>query len=270
MTNEEQLISSEEEEISELGEEQTDVSEEVPSQAAETQSDDLPEKFKGKTAAEIAKSALEAERSMHSTQVEASSMRQQLQQTQAMIAQLQAQISARSEVPQEDFDVVLEREWDEDPKKAVANQFKRQQESIAQRERRLALEMRAKQGIEYYHSAKASNPDFAEREQDMVSLSQKYSFLINPEFANSKEAMEVLHLMARGSKVSDYEKAAVERIKKQQSQLKEEKRSAVSERAGAASTAVNAGVDMDDFSNLSPRQMQEELDRLSRKLGRNG
>lgn len=245
---------------------QTDATEEAP--AAEAQSEELPEKFKGKSAAEIARAALEAEKRMHESTQESSSVRRQLQETQQRIAELQAQFQRNQQSEEIDPLEVIEKEWDEDPKKALIKGLRKQQETLAQRERRLALEMRSREGTEFYYKERTSNPDFAQREADMVEISRKYAHLINPEYSQSKDVMQALYLMARGAKLEEYEKAAVEKARKQNETIKEEKRKAVSERAGAASTSSSESVDMDAFASMSPRQMEEELERMARKIGR--
>jgi hypothetical protein len=264
--NEEQTLQGITEESAPEELQQTDASAE-DSQVAEAQSDELPEKFKGKSAAEIARAALEAEKRMHDSTQESASIRRQLQETQQRIYELQSQYQQRQQQEVDPLEEIA-KEWDEDPKQALIKGLRKQQESLAQREQRLALEMRSKQGTEYYYKEKQANPDFAQRETDMVEFSRKYGHLIKPEYAQSQEVMEALYFMARGSKVSEYEKAAVDRARKQQEKIKEEKRNAVSERSGALSTPNTDGVDVDDFARMTPKQQEEELEKLARKIGR--
>jgi hypothetical protein len=265
INNEEQLISDEQEESSL---EQTDVENSESTQSEASPEAELPEKFKGKTVAEVAEAALNAEKAMHERAVELSSIRRQQQETQAYIAQLQSQIQKQS-AAQADVDPfeAVEKEWDEDPKKATIQGMRKVREQLAAEERRRTLEKRYQEGTEYYLRQKSQDADFAQREPDMAELARKYGHIVNQEYASSKEAYEILHLAARGARLSEYEKAAVERSRKQKETIKEEKRAAVSERSGAVSTP-SGFADMDDFANMSPQQQLEELAKLERKLGK--
>lgn len=252
---------------------ETQVEESLPTDEASensgveaSQSEELPEKFKGKSAAEIARAALEAERAMHERAGEAASIRRQMQETQQQIAELQARYKPTQEVdPIEE----LEKAWDEDPKQATISTIRRMQETAAEKERRVALEARQREGLDFYHKQKSTNPDFAEREADMVELSRKFSHIIRPEFANSKDVMEALHLLARGAKLDVYEQRAAEKAKKQQEIIKDEKRKATSERAGASSSSSDNGLaDIDAFARMTPAQMAAELEKSARLIGR--
>lgn len=253
--------------ISEETPEELQTTEAEESQEAAPASEELPEKFKGKSAAEIARAALEAEKRMHESSTESASIRRRLQETEQRMLELQSQYRAPV---QEESDALedIAKEWDEDPKQATLKGIKRLQESLSQREHRQALEMRQREGAEFYYKEKNANPDFAQRESDMVEFSKKFAHLIRPEFAQSKDVMEALYFMARGARVSDYEKSAIDKAKKQQDKIKEEKRNAVSERSGAASTASSESVGLGDFGKMSQKQQQEELDKLARKIGR--
>lgn len=237
--------------------------EEQPEVEAKTEivEEELPEKFRGKSAAEIAKSALEAERRMHEIASERSFERKRAEEYEARVRQLESIQQQPQTDPLEDFDKL----WEQDPKEAVKKVHQKSREEQELKRRQEVLQMRAKDAVDYYQKTRTENPDFAQREADMAEHINRFGHLINPEFAQSKETLELLYLASRGSKVDEYSKAAVEKASKQQQLIKEEKRKAASETSLSKGNTESYS-EVDNFHNLSPKQQREELRKMRSAL----
>lgn len=227
--------------------------------------DELPEKFRGKSAAEIAKSATEAERRMHEIASERSAVQRE---NELMRQQMQALQVNRTQSSETDPEEVLEKNWDNDPKDAVKRSFRLQREAEEKSRRKAAIDSRAREANEYSQRNQVENPDYAERVPTMNTIAQKYGHILNPEYAMSREVLEILDLASKGARVDVYEKRAEERALKQKEKIKEEKRAAQSERSGTSSTGSND--DDEDFMSMSRDQRNASLDKLRRSLMKKG
>ena len=223
--------------------------------------DELPEKFRGKSAAEIAKSAQEAERRMHEIASERAFERKRAEEYEARLREMQSQQQLVQSDPLEE----IEKLWEADPKEAVKKVYQKAREGQDLTRRQLEQERRAQDAAEYYSKSRVENPDFAEREVDMQEQAKRFGHLLRGELATSKETIELLYLAARGARVDDYSKAAIEKATKKQTLIKEEKRKAASETAVSKGDVISFS-ETEDFSSMSRKQQQEELRKMRQAL----
>lgn len=223
--------------------------------------DELPEKFRGKSAAEIAKSAQEAERRMHEIASERAFERKRAEEYEARLREMQSQQQLVQSDPLEE----IEKLWEADPKEAVKKVYQKAREGQELTRRQLEQERRAQDAAEYYSKSRVENPDFAEREVDMQEQAKRFGHLLRGELATSKETIELLYLAARGARVDDYSKAAIEKATKKQTLIKEEKRKAASETAVSKGDVISFS-ETEDFSSMSRKQQQEELRKMRQAL----
>lgn len=225
--------------------------------------DELPEKFRGKSAAEIAKSAQEAERRMHEIASERAFERKRAEEYEARLREMQSQYQQSQSQP--DPVEEIEKLWEADPKEAVKKVYQKLQEKQDLTVRQLEQQRRAQDAAEYYSKSRTENPDFAEREIDMQEQAKRFGHLLRGELATSKETIELLYLAARGARVDDYSKAAIEKATKKQTLIKEEKRKAASETAVSKGDVISFS-EPEDFSSMSRKQQQEELRKMRQAL----
>ena len=232
---------------------------------------EIPEKWKGKSIQDVIRAHEEAEKRMHEVATERSLLKRDAEEKAQRLYELQnavyQQNLARQSQSEADPLANIEEEVSTDPVKAiqkVVSYVKDSSRKSSEEAQRMAREIQAR---EYYERSKKDNQDFAKREPEMAELAKRYQHLLRPDMLNSKEAIEVLDLMSRGSKVSDYVKEAEERVRKERESIKQEKRQAFSESSnsqveGSDESSVN------DFSKMSLEEQEKELRKMERKLGR--
>jgi hypothetical protein len=227
----------------------------------ETQPDEIPEKFRGKSAIDVIKSYNEVERNFHKISAERADERRKREELETRMKDLEArafaqqpQVSQRQE-EQVDPLKLYEEEFDSDPKNAIKNLTKRQMEREEHARRQLALEADARMAAEFYNQQKKDNQDFAKLEPKMQAIAQEYADLVNPEKINSVKALKLLHLAARGASVEDYVAEASSRAKKEGATIRQEKQQAFSE--GTRSE----GQKTIKFGELSLDEMEKALGR---------
>ena len=229
--------------------------------AQEPQPDEIPEKFRGKSAIDVIKSYNEVERNFHKISAERADERRQKEALESRIKDLEIRASQQqNSAPQRQEEQVdplklYEEEFEVDPRSAVKNLAKRQMEREENARRKLAVDADARSAAEFYHQQKKDNQDFAKLEPKMQAIAQEYADLVNPDKINSVKALKLLHLAARGASVEDYVAEASSRAKKEGATIRQEKQQAFSE--GTRSE----GQKTVKFEDLSLNEMEKALGR---------
>jgi len=236
----------------------------------ETEQSEIPEKFKGKSSADIAKAYLEAEAKMREVLSERAQLQRERDESSQRLYELQAamhnQSRAREQAAEADPFADIEKELESDPQTAIKKLVSAVRDIPKKAKEAVLKETRSYQAQDVFSRRKAENPDFAAREQDMAKLAQRFGHLINPDRLNDPDTIEILDLMSRGQKTSTYVKEAEDRVRKERDSIKTEKRAAHSESANSqASGTPDKEV---DFSKLSRDEQKKELARLEKQLGR--
>jgi len=214
----------------------------TPNEGQSASSDELnsiPQKFVGKSAAEIlqAYQALEKESGrlrseLGSTRKEREDLERRYREIEKQRLQpMPTQAPPPQHNPQPDLDPfsALESKFDEDPKMAIKEALRRQQEIFQRTTQEQSIQQRAYEAQQYYWQQKQANQDFARRETLMQQAVQQYGDLIRPEMLNSVKTLQLLDALSRGMDIPYYERQAVERAKKDGLSSREEKRRAQSE-----------------------------------------
>lgn len=226
----------------------------------------IPEKFRGKSAQEIARAYKEVERhagKLSTEKAHAEKQAEELQQRlQAMEQQLQ-QISYQQQqqppasATEPDPFASIEEEFEQDPRAAFKKLVNHVTAAPKQLESRIEMRNRAQAAVDYYQQQMKENPEFRELEPEMKRLAGQFSGVVRPEFINSKESMQLLFQLAKGSNIDRFTKAAAEKAIQANNLVKAEKRSAVSESSGAS-----AGERSVPFEDLSLEEMAKALGRV--------
>ena len=161
-----------------------------------------------------------------------------------------------AEDPAADLEKLKER-WEEgDQFGAMVSLIQRQQASQKQERMEEVIATRNKEAAEYVNT-KSQDPDFVRRLQVMQNLAHTLNPLVKPEYAGSREVMQVLDLISKGLDVDHYVKAGLEKAQQAKSSINQEKRNAgASERPSVG----GAGKSIDPWG--------EDMDVLAKQLGR--
>lgn len=226
---------------------------------------ETPDKFSGKSAAEIAQAYRELEKERGRLAQELGTTRKEREEAMGQFMELQRAVSRYNSMPTqqppaqqqvEDPFSSFDQLFEEDPKRAVKETLKRQQELLARQTMQQSLQQRQAEANEYYWNEKKSNQDYARREPLMQQLVAEYQDIIKPEYLNSVKALKALDLMSRGKDLDFYVKQAASTAQKNGSSVRDEKRRAQSESANSGGEQQQV-----DFSKLSSKEMAKYLKR---------
>lgn len=227
----------------------------------------IPEKFVGKSAIEIAHAYKELERDRGRISSELGSARKEREDMQQRFRDLEQSVARYNSNPMqtppqanrqaEEVDPLssFDTTFDEDPKKAIKEALRLQQELGHKRVQEQSMQHRAQEANQYYWNEKQTNPDYARREPIMQQLVSEFQDVIKPEYLNSKKVLQALDLMSRGKDVDFYKREAAASAQKNSSSVREEKRQASSE------SATSEGEQLKDFNKLSSKDMAKLLGR---------
>lgn len=232
----------------------------------------IPEKFLNSSKADIIKAYQELEKERGRLASEVGTLRKAREEYEEKLRQLQEKASqfsfqqpqqslqqpqAQSEPSVDPFSV-LEQKFEEDPKEAVKEALKKQQELLTQYTQNLTAQQQAQLAADWYWRQKKENPDYARREPIMAQLAQQFSDIIKPEAANSIKVLQALDLMSKGMDIDYYAKQAIERERSKLSSSKEEKRRAKSE----SSSGSGSSNDAIDLLKLSDEEFVKTVEKL--------
>jgi hypothetical protein len=238
---------------------------EVQPSAPEASVETIPEKFRGKSAQEIARSYAELE----SLYGRVSSERAQAQrEAEELRARLRAYASAQEQVPKEDphgqaanlaLHELVEKRWHDDPLDAVKTGF---QELEARVRRENAMRQRAAAEAdtsEYIASLMRENQDFADLAQKGVLREVTARFANLPdEYKLSRQFVDTVYKIAQAERIEARVKAEVEKQKKLAGVVTQEKR-----QAGGLAPAHYSD-DTRSFAELSLEEMRARLPKIER------
>jgi hypothetical protein len=234
------------------------------SQQAESQSPDpdanllaapeeaaIPEKYVGKSPAEIIKMHQEAERVIGRLGSEKGYKEREAEDLRQRMAQLEARFTQSPQPPQtqsaqpvaeEDPAKVFDKYWEENPKEAIQKAF----ETVAQRERRMRdqaeFDSNNRALASKYQEMKSKHSDFDQLEPVMTQMVQslRSSGLVSDRALNRPEALEFLYKAARGENFEKSVETEAEKKAKKQTQIREQKKAAFSESGSSRSEATKA------------------------------
>jgi hypothetical protein len=236
---------------------------------AEEQDPGIPQKFVGKSPAEIMQAYRELERERGRMANELGQARKEREayeekyrnlerdamRYQAMPTQTPPQ-AAKVEAEMDPLSA-FESKFDEDPKLAIREALRRQQELVRRQTVEQSMQQRAAEAQEFYWRQKKENPDYARREPIMQQLVSEFQDVIKPEYLNSTKVLKALDLMSRGSDLDFYTKQAVEKVQRDGLAVRDEKRRAQSE-----SSSSDGGGQSVPFEKLSLDEMRKFLGRV--------
>lgn len=213
----------------------------------------MPEKFAGKSATEIYQAYREIEKDRGRLASELGNVRKEREDMESRFRNLEQAVARYNYQPtpqvtqeaQPDPFEVLEKTFDENPKQAIKEALRLQQEVAQRQYNENLLQQQALEGSQYYWNQKKENPDYARREPMMQELKAMYQDIIRPEFVNSKKVLEALDLMSRGRDIDYYSQQAVAKAQKNGSSVREEKRRAQSE------SSTSEGEQLKDTTKMS-------------------
>lgn len=225
----------------------------------------IPDKFIGKSAADIATAYKEVEQDRGRMSSELGSIRKEKEDLEEKYRQLERQsmqyqatpVQTPPQVPvqaQTDPLAAFESKWEEDPKAAIREAFRQQQETLQASTQIQSQQQRAAEANEYYYTQQRQDTDYARRIPKMQHIAAEFQHIIRPEYLNSIKALKAIDLMSRGSDMSYYEQQAVSKAQKDGLSVLQEKRHAQSESSGPSGKPDRA------FATLSTEEMEAYLE----------
>jgi len=233
----------------------------------QTSDEGIPQKFVGKPAMEVIEAYKKLESDRGRMANELGSIRKEREMLEAKYRELERSVMRHNSMPtqappnqvasQSETDPlsVFDAQFDEDPKAAIREALRTQQEGFQQRQRQLSQQQLAAEAQEYYWKQKKENQDYARREPLMQQLVSEFQDVIRPEYLNSVKVLKALDLMSRGADLEFYTKSATEKAQRNGSSVREEKRRAQSE------SATGEGDMRVSFDKLSLEDMAKALGR---------
>lgn len=172
---------------------------------ASTSDEQLPEKWAGKSAAEIARSHEEAQRTISRLGSEKSHIQRELEAERARRAQMEAMFSqrqpAQQQASEEDPLQVFEKTWDNSPREAIKKLGEGLKETFSRRLEEQTFQSRAAEQARHYERLKQENPEFAELEPVASELAARYGRFLTPEARTAPEAVEMFFNMAKAQRL---------------------------------------------------------------------
>lgn len=215
----------------------------------------IPEKYVGKSPAEIIKMHQEAERVIGRLGSEKGFKEREAEELRQRMAQLEQRFLQSSQPPQhqpaqpvveEDPAKVFDKYWEENPKEAIQKAF----ETVAQREKRMRdqaeFEANNRALASKYQEMKSKHSDFDQLEPVMTQMIQslRSSGLVSDRALNRPEALEFLFLAAKGQNFERAVETEAEKKAKQQTKIREQKKAAFSESGASRGEPTKAPKDM--------------------------
>lgn len=234
---------------------ETEVDASADAQSTEVEDDSLPEKFRGKSAKEIAEAYANLEKKLGEISSERSHREREAEALANRLSQLESQVQQR-QAQEEEADPLegLEQEFLEQPEKAFRKAVEHVKESVKKTRKELQLESKAQAAAVHYERLKKENPDFSELEPEMIRLSRELGSMVRPEEMNTPKAIDILYQLAKANNLSKYTSEAAAKAGKASDLVKEEKRRARSESASNGASASSR-----NFADLSLEEMKRKL-----------
>lgn len=200
--------------------------------------DELPEKYRGKTARQIAEMHLEAEKKISQQGAERAEAIRRAQELEQRTRQYESYFS-QQQGPSDPLQV-LEQKWNDSPKEAIQSAFKFFQEERQQAFRQQQLEAQARATAARYEQLKSEDPELPELEPEMIRLSHELADFVPQDKRNSPQVLDALYQMARARKIDGIVNKKVEAALAKLKNKRDEKKEVFSESGkSAGETQVN-------------------------------
>jgi hypothetical protein len=202
--------------------------------------DAIPEKYVGKSPAEIIKMHQEAERVIGRLGSEKGFKEREAEELRQRMAQLEQRFSQAPQPPQhqpapqateEDPLQVFRKTWEENPKEAIERAFETIEQRSARQRDQVEFESNNRALAAKYSEMKSKNSDFDQLEPVMTRMVQslRQSGLVSDRALNRPEALEFLYKAAKGENFDRAVETEAEKKAQKQTQIREQKRAAFSE-----------------------------------------
>lgn len=227
------------------------------------ESDTIPKKFVGKSYDEIAESYSEVEKHAGRLSSELGQERKRAEDLEDRLKTLEARLNSQPiqqpqapqhvAQPQQDPYDTFEELWEEDPKVAMKQMLKRQEEMTHQHYQALQQQRNVESANEYYVRQKAENPDYARREKNMQQLLMQYKDAFSD--VNSRQVYELLDLASQGADRKYYEETALKRAKQHKQTVVDQKKQAYTESPySEGEEAINIDdIPLDELRKMLPK-----------------
>lgn len=215
----------------------------------------MPDKFRGKSAEDIARAYVELEKHNGRVSSERMHTEREAAATRDRLIALEREFASRVPPPKEKDPLEgIEDELMLEPAKALRKVVDLVRSESRKSAEQMEYESNARATQSHYHKLKAENPDFAELEPEMVSLTATFGKFVDPRFLNTPEFIDRVYEIARGRNVSKYVKQAEDRLKSSRDLVKQEKRNAFSESSQSQGSPAEK-----PFEELSIDEMRKRL-----------
>lgn len=211
----------------------------------------IPEKYVGKSAAEIIKMHREAERVIGRLGSEKSFKEREAEEWRNKYAQLENQFRSQptpqrqSVAPQEDADPlqVLNSKWEENPKEAIEKAIGTLSQRAQQAEVKRVLEANQRALLAKYEEL-SKRDDFKELEPEMEGIAKQIASRFQPHQVNTPETLEAIYMMARGRNVDKLVQSEATKQASKQKLVRAEKKAAFSESGASKGESLRRPEDM--------------------------
>lgn len=220
--------------------------------APQPEEDALPEKYRGKTAKEIAEMHLEAEKKISQQGAERAEAVRRAQELDQEVQQYRDYFSRQQQGPQDPIQVLEER-WNDSPKEAIRGALEFFSQQRAQEAYRQQQEAQARATAVRYEELRKSDPELPELEPEMIRLSHELADFVPQDKRNSPQVLDALYQMARARKIDTIVDKRVQSALKKLDTKRTEKREAFSE------SGKSQGEVQENFDDLSLEEMRQRL-----------
>ncbi len=226
--------------------------------AQEESESSVPEKFVGKSAAEIIASYQQLEKRLGQLGSEKSNAEKLAQENASRVAQYEAYVAGLSRNPSQpqptqssDPLTVFEQAWEnEGPKEAIKKLALLQQQGLQSQ----VVQRKYEDTQAYVQRLQAENPDFAELMPEMQKVAAELEPALSPDVRFSRQAVDMTYQIARARNLSKYAQAEAAKVSAATEITKTKKRQSVSESSSGSKGEVSK-----NFSDLSLDEMRKAL-----------
>lgn len=244
---------------------EADTSEASPEEQGQLDASDeadfsIPQKFVGKSPAEIIASYQElekkigqlgSEKSKAEKAAEDAAKQAAFYEQQLAVVSQQGRTAPQQSSQEQDPIAVFEKAWEtEGPREAIKKLVAFNQEQFSKTARQDAL----RNTQSYVEKLKKENPDFVELMPEMEKLAKQYEPFLHPDVAISPAAVDMVYNLAKAQNLPKYVQAEAAKTTAVSEITKTKKRQATSE-----SSHGSQGETTVDFANLSRAEMQKML-----------
>lgn len=225
----------------------------------------IPDKFRGKSAEDIARSYQELESQFGRVTSEKASKERELE---ALLAQLRIAKATSPEAAQEASPArpsrapreVLEAQWGDDPKEAVAQAVDMVSSQLEAERSKLQRQAQLQDFSSYVEKQRRENPEFAELHANgtLDRIGSRYAGLPD-QYKFSREMVDTIYAVARAERIQDYVKAEIEKRSKVAGSIVTEKR------AAGGTNPIAAGQAQKPYTEMTLAELEATIGFANRK-----